>query len=237
MSTAVYVSVGNTDDRLPQARWASLCDDVGLALYPLVVRHRLAELHGPWFTAGDAERQSAVWCLVIPPENVPRAQPLLGDLRLRLAVLASTYGQESVAWTSGETELIVSLETQARLRRRPALAAPAALVSRSCPACRSIGAPRDGCTDAWHDPPCDGDAGAGGQPASAGGQAGVGTVDGAGAHGPLPDPVRRLREALGDEVYGLRELVRAGLQDADRRGHHLDRRRWSTLLEVLGGTP
>ena len=80
----VYVSIGNSDDKLTQRLWSEFAGKVASAV------HRHAEIvHGEWVSLPLAAWQNASWCFEI----------FGGDgLRGRLSYLASEYGQDSIAW-------------------------------------------------------------------------------------------------------------------------------------------
>lgn len=91
----VYISIGNSDDKLSQREWHNFY----VATSWLI--HRSAEtVHGQWVSEPAAAWQNACWCVEINPS--------MGDwLRDRLATLASDHRQDSIAWTpSGETEFL-----------------------------------------------------------------------------------------------------------------------------------
>lgn len=86
--TTVYVSIGNSDDKLTQARWSIFVADVRR-----VIQRHAAQLHGAWFSEPDAPWQNACWCFDAPADavDVEHMKYLLGDL-------AEAYEQDSIAW-------------------------------------------------------------------------------------------------------------------------------------------
>lgn len=90
----VYVSVGNSDDRLSQLHWAEFVDEVADVLSDVEI-----ELHGAWFSLPDARWQNACWCVEIDDRDA-------ADTKDRLAVLAERYQQDSIAWAVAETEFV-----------------------------------------------------------------------------------------------------------------------------------
>lgn len=82
----VYVSIGNSDDKLPQLEWSRLVTNVDLA-----ARDFVTEVHGRWLSEPAQPWQNACWCLDVPDANV-------GPLKAHLAHLASAFRQESIAW-------------------------------------------------------------------------------------------------------------------------------------------
>ncbi|MEU1883404.1 hypothetical protein ABZ470_39375 [Streptosporangium sp. NPDC020072] len=91
----VYVSIGNSDDKLTQREWARFVQDTGYAV------HRQArEVHGVWLSPPDWEYQNACFCLEIPRDEVR-------FLKAELAGLCETYRQDSIAWAEAPaTEFI-----------------------------------------------------------------------------------------------------------------------------------
>jgi hypothetical protein len=80
----VYISIGNSDDKLPQARWADFLTDMDGA-----IREHAIEVHGEWHSLPDAPWQNACWCVVI-------AEPR--PLASAVTRIRANYGQESAAW-------------------------------------------------------------------------------------------------------------------------------------------
>lgn len=97
--TTVYVSIGNSDDKLTQARWAQFLwnfrDCMGRAA---------TQVYGEWLSAPDSSYQNA--CVAIATET-----PL--TLKAALAALAHEYGQDSIAWAEApETEFIAAVDPE-----------------------------------------------------------------------------------------------------------------------------
>ena len=89
----VCVQIGNSDDKLTQAQWATYCLAVS----------NLCDDHGTVHFAGGPPTQ-AQWqnfCVVV---EVPWDKTEL--LASRLEELRGQYNQDSVAWLSGETFFI-----------------------------------------------------------------------------------------------------------------------------------
>jgi len=82
----VYVTIGNSDDKLTQSEWACFQIDVHKDLMTAT-----REFHGSWHSNPGAPWQNAAWCIVIP-DGVDQA------LKARLRVTASNYRQDSIAW-------------------------------------------------------------------------------------------------------------------------------------------
>lgn len=99
----VYASIGNPDDKLGQARWASFHDK-----FTAAVRGLALQVYGDWTSASTDPWQNACVAFEIGYETSER-------LQRDLAELAAEYGQDSIAWAEADTRFI-----------GPATAAPAA---------------------------------------------------------------------------------------------------------------
>jgi hypothetical protein len=89
----VYISIGNSDDKLTQAEWATYLSDVRTTV-------RVGRVHGEWYSAPDSPWQNACWCVEVQGEDV-------AWLRAQLTKIRTGYRQDSIAWapTTG-TEFI-----------------------------------------------------------------------------------------------------------------------------------
>lgn len=83
----IYISIGNSDDKLTQQQWASFYRHVNLA-----IRDAASAVHGQWVSEPAAAWQNACWCVEIPDNGS------IGMLRGRLAAEAAAYLQDSIAW-------------------------------------------------------------------------------------------------------------------------------------------
>lgn len=81
----VYISIGNSDDKLTQAEWAAYYRDVNLA-----IRGYVGSVHGQWVSEPASAWQNACWCIEIGDT--------VGGLRNSLADIARQYRQDSIAW-------------------------------------------------------------------------------------------------------------------------------------------
>ncbi len=90
----VYVSIGNPDDKLTQARWSEFHDKVGAA-----VRGLALQVYGDWVSASNSPWQNACIGFEIGWETSERLQRDLADL-------AAEYGQDSIAWAEADTKFI-----------------------------------------------------------------------------------------------------------------------------------
>ncbi len=82
----VYVSIGNSDDRLTQAEWHDFHDDVSR-----ILTGHGAKFHGQWVSPSTGESQNACWCFEVP-------EAVTWELRSELARLAEAYRQDAISW-------------------------------------------------------------------------------------------------------------------------------------------
>jgi len=90
----VYVSIGNSDDKLTQERWAEFFARTSDAVQTFS-RH----VHGEWASLPNARWQNACWCFEPHPDDID-------VMREVLAKLASRFGQDSIAWAVATTEFV-----------------------------------------------------------------------------------------------------------------------------------
>lgn len=90
----VYVSIGNSDDRLPQGVWASFCQ-----LLRAELDRAEAHVHGEWYSLPMSAWQNACWCVEI---HADRSE----NLRERLRLLARTFGQDAITWAEAMVEML-----------------------------------------------------------------------------------------------------------------------------------
>ncbi len=82
----VYVSIGNSDDKLTQVLWASFAGQVRGA-----VKRAATEIHGDWASLPYSSFQNACWCAEVESSKVHQ-------LQLELIGIADMYRQDSIAW-------------------------------------------------------------------------------------------------------------------------------------------
>jgi len=87
----VYVSIGNSDDKLSQRDWAQFLNRVQSE-----IREAASAIHGEWYSAPGSPFQNACFCAEIAPADA-------GYLKTALKLARTEFGQDSVAWaeTSG----------------------------------------------------------------------------------------------------------------------------------------
>jgi hypothetical protein len=95
----VYISIGNSDDKLTQLRWHQFFTETAFRL------RRASEagggaIHGQWESEPASAWQNACWCVALHPDSAEL-------LKLSLAELAKDFGQDSIAWAEApKTEFI-----------------------------------------------------------------------------------------------------------------------------------
>ena len=82
----IYVSIGNSDDKLSQADWAQYCRSVTAVIYGLA-----SHIHGEWYSLPNEPFQNAAICFVIREDWTPAVKESLKERRKR-------YKQDSIAW-------------------------------------------------------------------------------------------------------------------------------------------
>jgi len=112
----VYVAIGNSDDKLPQARWAQFITLVVGLLSDQLLRPLLPGtpplLHGEWYSLPRSTYQNACFCAEVDQADMPA-------LRNQLAVLAAEFGQDEIALTvvpAGAVEMIQPPSPQRRFQ-------------------------------------------------------------------------------------------------------------------------
>jgi hypothetical protein len=131
VGTNTYISIGNSDDRLPQADWSGFIAELRDLLYVSQSRGML-QIHGEWFAAPDQPWQNANWCVEILPPTWWRAvaernsagletaltmadakrarsqqeQETRAQLKDRVRRLCTRWRQDSFAWTTGEVSIV-----------------------------------------------------------------------------------------------------------------------------------
>lgn len=98
-TTAVYISIGNSDDKLTQSEWAT---------FHALVNGHIDEaahiVHGRWTSDTADPWQNACWCI----ELLDAASET--HLRRQLALTASAFRQDSIAWAAAKTEFLAAID-------------------------------------------------------------------------------------------------------------------------------
>lgn len=84
----VYISIGNSDDKLSQRNWTHFLAEVDTALNQVQTRR-----HGAWHSSPFSPWQNACWCVEIPDD-----QEVVAALKVDLAEFAREYSQDSITW-------------------------------------------------------------------------------------------------------------------------------------------
>ena len=94
-TTAVYICIGNSDDKLTQQDWHLFFGHVRV----LIERHS-AQVYGVWHSLPAERWQNACFGFGVSDPDKKEF------IRMRLAELAEQYGQDWISWTEGGTEEI-----------------------------------------------------------------------------------------------------------------------------------
>ena len=108
MSRSIYVTIGNSDDRLTQAEYAEFHHRVDLLIRG-AVEDRGGTIYGAWVSPSTEPFQNACWCFG-PPQDW--GAPDETALRVGLRVLALHYRQHSIAWAEAEPEFLTGVVEQ-----------------------------------------------------------------------------------------------------------------------------
>ena len=82
----MYVSIGNSDDKLSQQQWCTF-----VWVVDTVIREHARVVHGYWLSESSSMWQNACWCFEV--------EAMSGwDLRDRLRETAGKFSQDSIAW-------------------------------------------------------------------------------------------------------------------------------------------
>lgn len=96
MSETVYISIGNSDDKLTQREWAEFVGVVEEALDDVYIKK-----HGSWFSRPDASWQNACWCI-----ELEAVAGLKDSLQTELEQIAREFRQDSIAWAEAITTFL-----------------------------------------------------------------------------------------------------------------------------------
>ncbi|GAA3750311.1 hypothetical protein [Micromonospora maritima] len=92
-----YISIGNSDDELPQREWADFARRVEQAI-GIAASYRGGHIHGNWHSKPTDPWQNACWALQLPVDL-----DAISRLRADLIRLAGEYRQDSIAWALADT--------------------------------------------------------------------------------------------------------------------------------------
>jgi len=95
MSTStVYVSIGNSDDKLTQEEWADYWSTVDERVVDYAER-----VYGVWQSNPNSVYQNACWSFELDEENRDSLVEDLNEIRLK-------FRQDQIAWANAETYFI-----------------------------------------------------------------------------------------------------------------------------------
>lgn len=92
--TVVYITIGNSDDKLSQAEWAAFQQRTDSIVAP-----PKTWVYGRWTSLPTSPFQNACWCVRVDPRDVER-------MRRELADLALEFRQDAIAWAEATAEMI-----------------------------------------------------------------------------------------------------------------------------------
>ena len=99
----VYISIGNSDDKLSQGDWAGFHEAVNQ-----VIRRAAHRMIGAWVSPSTDPWQNACWCIELDEAPVPDGfRPGAAWLGGHLTNLAKAYGQDSIAWAEAPTTMFL----------------------------------------------------------------------------------------------------------------------------------
>lgn len=94
--TTVYISIGNSDDKLTQNEWSHFYASV-----EQIVRDHVECVYGRWLSEPSDPWQNACWCVEVEPDVAAN------EMRDRLRREVVAWRQDSIAWAEApETEFI-----------------------------------------------------------------------------------------------------------------------------------
>jgi hypothetical protein len=102
-SRTIYVSIGNSDDKLSQGDWSSFCTDIDRAI-SRACRYNGTAVHGRWYSLPNEQWQNACWGIEVDDA----CAFVLDVLREDLARACKQYQQTSIAWAEGTTAFITA---------------------------------------------------------------------------------------------------------------------------------
>ena len=94
-TATIYLSIGNSDDKLTQARWSEFH-----GLMTMYVRNRAHKVYGSWCSIPTDPWQNACIAFEMDPAEIPILKSELRDL-------AATFDQDSVAWAETSDTVFV----------------------------------------------------------------------------------------------------------------------------------
>lgn len=95
----IYVTIGNSDNKLTQVEWADFWDAVDSS-----IRYHAHQIHGAFLSLPNSMYQNACWSF----ESLPGTEGIEGRLALwnELRDHAKEYRQDAIAWVEGDGLMI-----------------------------------------------------------------------------------------------------------------------------------
>jgi hypothetical protein len=108
----VYISIGNSDDKLTQREWSEFVSDVDRSVrwwcgesQNTASGSRRGCIHGQWLSRPDAPWQNVCWCVEYPEDDGWPTR--IDEQKVWLVRIATKYRQDSIAWAEAPvTEFI-----------------------------------------------------------------------------------------------------------------------------------
>lgn len=91
----VYVSIGNSDDKLTQDDWCHYCIAVDT-----LIRMETPTIHGEWYSKSAAPWQNMCICFELAPDRADATKQAL-------RVIAAEHCQDSIAWAVADTQFLI----------------------------------------------------------------------------------------------------------------------------------
>ena len=85
----VYATIGNSDDKLGQAQWATFANE-----FVTTIRVHSREVHGVWWSEPGSAWQNCCVGFAIAEESIAALQAALAKMR-------EFFGQDAVTWVRG----------------------------------------------------------------------------------------------------------------------------------------
>jgi hypothetical protein len=89
----VYISIGNSDDKLTQRQWSCFISDT---LHH--AHHHASEFHGYWLSSPESPWQNACFSVEFSEDARWPLDERVPALKTALRELARRYRQESIVW-------------------------------------------------------------------------------------------------------------------------------------------
>jgi hypothetical protein len=97
----IFVMIGNSDNKLPQAQWATFCEEVVTLIDFHVVEH-YGQIHGVWFSLPNSPWQNMCISFELSDwGDDPACTPVavvIERMKQQLGQCAYRYRQDSIAW-------------------------------------------------------------------------------------------------------------------------------------------